>query len=405
MFAVTRPRGDEAAPPLADRPAPAPEATPAGRPERRAGDGLDAQTRVEETAGRLAIGITEFNPVFVHPVAPAPGPFERWRRALQRMGPDFYRLVVDWQAVQDGLDVPVGGCMRDVEPCAGYAGLRGQLEALAAAQESGGWETMVVFTGTPDRYARAPRGCERAGTEPRSRAFTRRGLRAYRALIRGVQAEAARAGARLRYWSPWNEPNHPYGLSPQRAHCSAAAPSAVNRPYAEMARVLAGELRDDQELVLGELAGLLETKAGYVPVGEFIRGLPRALVCQTSVFGQHAYVGGPDPVDEVARALRGFDCPTAHAVWITETGAWTKRRGASRRAAGRHACRSIRRRLLRWYEDPRVTAAFQYTLREDDLFPTGLVTVDLARAYPALAEWIAWGRRDSPHAPPPARTC
>ena len=37
-----------------------------------------------------------------------------------------------------------------------------------------------------------------------------------------------------------------------------------------------------------------------------------------------------------------------------------------------------------------MTAAFQYTFREDDLFPTGLVTTDLSGAFPALGEWIAW---------------
>ena len=50
----------------------------------------------------------------------------------------------------------------------------------------------------------------------------------------------------------------------------------------------------------------------------------------------------------------------------------------------------------------------QYTLREDDLFRTGLVTTDLARAYPALAEWKQWGMeaRPRPTDPaPPAAAC
>ena len=51
-----------------------------------------------------------------------------------------------------------------------------------------------------------------------------------------------------------------------------------------------------------------------------------------------------------------------------------------------------------------MTAAFQYTLREDDRFPTGLVTTDLTEAYPALEEWQAWGDRD-PTGPRPKRTC
>ena len=52
-----------------------------------------------------------------------------------------------------------------------------------------------------------------------------------------------------------------------------------------------------------------------------------------------------------------------------------------------------------------MTVAVQYTMREDDLFPTGLVTTDLARARPALREWQAWGARDEPDAPPPRSTC
>jgi hypothetical protein len=179
----------------------------------------------------------------------------------------------------------------------------------------------------------------------------------------------------------------------------------VSEPYAQMARAMAEELRDGQELVLGELAGLLQRKAGYVSVREFIGDLPRDVVCSARVFGQHGYVGGPDPVGAVARALRRFDCPRAHAIWITETGARAGRDGQAAADPGRRACQNIRRRLIRWYEDPRVTAAFQYTLREDDRFPTGLVTVDLERPHATLAEWVAWGRRAEPQDPPPPSSC
>ena len=57
------------------------------------------------------------------------------------------------------------------------------------------------------------------------------------------------------------------------------------------------------------------------------------------------------------------------------------------------------------FRDPRITAAVQYTLREDDVFPTGLVTTDLTRAYPALKEWQQWGlrARERPEDAPPAR--
>ena len=38
-----------------------------------------------------------------------------------------------------------------------------------------------------------------------------------------------------------------------------------------------------------------------------------------------------------------------------------------------------------------MTVAFQYTVREDDKFPVGLFSTDMAEKRPALAEWQAWG--------------
>ena len=60
---------------------------------------------------------------------------------------------------------------------------------------------------------------------------------------------------------------------------------------------------------------------------------------------------------------------------------------------------------MQWYDDPRVTIAFQYTVREDDKFPTGLVSTDLTTDRPALKEWTAWGGRRAPTDPPPPSTC
>ena len=47
--------------------------------------------------------------------------------------------------------------MRAERPCAGWAGVREQLRALAARQRDGGWDGMVVITGTPD-WAAQPAG-------------------------------------------------------------------------------------------------------------------------------------------------------------------------------------------------------------------------------------------------------
>ena len=51
---------------------------------------------------------------------------------------------------------------------------------------------------------------------------------------------------------------------------------------------------------------------------------------------------------------------------------------------------------MRWYEDPRITVAFQYTFREDNRFPTGMVKTDLTDSYDVLEEWTEWGPRKRP---------
>jgi hypothetical protein len=379
---------------------PAPAPTPTATPERPA---LDAPAR----GPSLAVGITEPNPNLFAPdtLLAVPPAWKPRRNQLVRIRPVVYRLVVDWSKVQPRADAPADlavsdpGCMRAVPPCAPFNGVRDQLRAAAAR----GWEVLVVFTGTPPWAGGPPRGC-------RLEAFARapRDLRAYRALVSGVIALAAAEGADLRYLSPWNEPNHPYFLSPQREACDAGSPSRAVRPYARLARALRAELGADHRLVLGETAGIIAPSAGATGVAEMIEGLPRELVCAAPVWSQHAYIGGTDPVATVKAALARRRCPREHAIWITETGVGpapgglSLARGITSEAQG---CRLLHQRLRAWYRDPRVTLAVQYTFREDDQFPTGLVTTDLARARPALREWRAWGRREDPADPPPRSTC
>jgi len=160
--------------------------------------------------------------------------------------------------------------------------------------------------------------------------------------------------------------------------------------------------------VLGDAAGLLQPTASASSVQELIAGLPRELICASTIWAQHAYIGGPDPVDAVARALAARGCPSPYTIWITETGvgpAPSDLSGARAIADGRKGCEALQARLRRWYDDPRVSAAFQYTEREDDRFPTGLVSTDLRRARPALAAWTAWGGARAPAAPAPAPAC
>jgi hypothetical protein len=330
--------------------------------------------------------------------------------------PSYYRLVLDWAKLQPSaaappnLDEPQTGCMRDKPPCAPWHGVRDQLRALASRQRQGGWQALVVITDTPAWAAAPPSGCRAGAIGTVGAPVRAAALPAYRALVTTVLAAARQAGAQLRWWTPWNEPNLAYFLAPQRSACDATAPARSPGAYVPLARALQRALAaapGDQRLALAELAGVVQPTPRRTTVGEFIAALPRDLACGAAVWTQHAYIGGPDPVDAVAHALRRRGCARVPPIWITETGvgavssALAAARGIASEAQG---CRLLHRRLVRWWRDRRVAAAFQYTFREDNLFPTGLVTADLKRARPALAEWQAWGAR-RPDARPPRSTC
>jgi hypothetical protein len=365
--------------------------------------------------GELAVGITEPNPNLIWPAGArdVPPEFARWRDQLAKLKPAYYRLVLDWPSLEPENGKPVfdalnGGCLRDKPPCAAYGGLRDQLQALAARQREGGWETLVVMSGTPEWAARPPAGCERDETTPRSRAP--RDMAFYTRFVERVLAEARSQGAELKYWSPWNEPNHPYFMSPQRMACDRDVPSAAVAPYVAMARALQAGLDaapGDQQLVLGELAGLDTRRPMTTSLAEFVAGIPDDMACGSAIWTQHGYVGGRDPVDDLERALERKGCTTPE-IWITETGVGAPRSGERRRtsrASQVRACGRLHRRLRTWYRDRRVSVAIQYTFREDDLFPTGLVATDLSGDFPALGEWSAWGGDRRPTDPPPRTAC
>ena len=402
--------GDENPPPRPPAATPSPAPTPTPTPTPPPGPALEQA----KDGPSLAVGITEPNPSFVFADRDVAPEFVRWRDELAAIRPELYRVTVDWSVLQPSagvepnLDSPHHGCMRALPPCAAFAGVRDQLRALAERQREGGWQALVVMTGTPDWAGRSASGCREDANDGAPRADM---LPQYRRVIAAVLAAAGQEGATLRYWSPWNEPNHPYFLSPQRAACDPGARSLAGRPYAALARAMRAELAaqpGDQVLVLGETAAALERSRRATTVEELIRALPRDLVCAAPVWSQHAYIGGTDPVPTVTRALDALGCPRPPVVWVTETGVGEAPEGlsfAQAVAADRDGCLELHRQLVTWYENPRVALAVQYTLREDDQFPTGLVTTDLARARPALGEWKAWGGGRDPAAPPPAPAC
>ena len=280
----------------------------------------------------LALGITEPNPAFL--VAGGPPEFEALARRPRRHPP--VATTGSWSTgprsprpTAAGIDLakPQHGCMRDLGPCAPFAGVRAQLEALAAAQRA---EPGPLHRhGGLHRHARRrspapPHGCERddvlAALAP---AATRRARRLPPGGPRRAR-RGGRAGADVPYWSPWNEPNHPYFLSPQRARCSAAAPLARPRAVRRLARAMLAELDaapGEQRLVLGETAGLFEPQ-----VHDHARPRLRARRSRAGSSAaprstaSTATSTARTPSRAVARALDAFGCPRPPRIWITETG-------------------------------------------------------------------------------------
>jgi hypothetical protein len=313
------------------------------------------------------------------------------------------------------LERPNDGCLRGLPPCGAYAGIREELQAIASEQHArnGLPQVLVVIYGIPAWAARPPSGCERSDAAPRSRPITDAGLAAYQALLKGLVALGQSTGVALQWWSPWNEPNHPAFISPQRAACSARAPSRAAAVYAQLVRAARTALDaapGEQQLVLGEMAGITQATPRTSSVAEVVRALPDDVACASRTWAQHDYAelrrdpGDGDPVKALEAALDARACTRGAHIWVTETGAGGDDPGGPRPtddAALRAGCRAQAALLDRWAADPRVDVAFQYTFREDTAYPVGLADAGLTRLYPTYDLWKAWGAR-APSAPPPA---
>ena len=319
--------------------------------------------------------------------------------------PAYFRLVIDWRSIQPSadappnLDKPETGCMREVGPCLGWGGVRDQLRALALAPARG----RLADAGGAHRARRTGRRAPPAAASarrprPRARPPRADALPPTAQLVTR-RARRGRAGGRARCASGAPGTSRTCRRSSARSERPATrdSPSLAPAVYARArAHAAAGARRraGDQQLVIGETAGILKpTKLVTSVARVHRRACRRTWSARRRVYTQHAYIGGPDPVDAADAALAARGCPQPHTIWITETGVGPapkeySRRRRSRRAAG---CRALHDRLVRWFDDPRVTVAFQYTVREDDKFPTGLVSTDLTDDRPALAEWTAWG--------------
>ena len=264
----------QTAPPQVPPPRPPSASEPEPEPERPAPE------------GRLATGLTERNAslLFADGARAVDPGLEPSRARVTRLRPAYYRLSIDWAQLQPSPGRPAelaradDGCLRGIAPCGAYAGVRDQLRAVASQQRAGrGWEVVVLLYGVPDWAAAPAGGCERPEALARSRPISDLGLRGYRRIIRDLDALASAEGVALRWWAPWNEPNQPYFISPQRAACSTSSPALAPRVYARLVRAARAELRalgGKRDLVLGELAGFDGPRPFGAGIAEFVRARP-----------------------------------------------------------------------------------------------------------------------------------
>jgi len=113
------------------------------------------------------MGLTETRPTLLWSRAAQPDPpagLGPWRDRLAALRPRYYRLLVDWAAIQpDPARLPdwtvaTDGCERGRPPCQAFAGIRDVLRAVASQQQAapGTFEVLVSIYGVP-AWAAAPR--------------------------------------------------------------------------------------------------------------------------------------------------------------------------------------------------------------------------------------------------------
>jgi hypothetical protein len=288
-----------------------------------------------------------------------------------------------------------------------------QLNARAEGKTA--FEVVLDVFGTPPWAARAAGGCELDKTQPFSRPVNAAGLAGYRALIRSLLALGAREGVALSWWAPWNEPNDPVFVSPQRSSCSPDAQPLAAVVYAQLAQAMAGELSAAggvHHLLLGELSAFQSDSPHRTSIASFVAALPESVICLGETWSIHDYAARAEPELELTAVLeRALDargaCGRRARIWVTEAGAGATHPGRARASTvqdERAGCTALAAQLQRWVADPRIDAVMQYSFREDPAFPVGLTSADLSHVYPAYRLWLAYTRASARGQVPPRQT-
>ena len=310
--------------------------------------------------GELAIGLTEQNPNFIWPagandVAPAFAPLARRAGRAQAVLLPAHPRLARWSpsaaspsstastraaCAEPAVRVRIGGC--GTSSGARRAPARGRLGDARRTERDA-------------RVGRAAGGRLRARqTQPRSRP-ARATWRSTGASSGAVLAEARRRrGTAL--LEPMERAEPPVLRLARSGGCATGAPrSAAVAPYVAMARALRLALDaapGDQQLVLGELAGLDKRRPMTTSVAEFVSRHP----------GRHGLWLADLDAARLRRRERPGRRPRARAGAQGLTGRSdldharpasarhaAARSGGRRRRAQIRACGRLHRRLKRWY--------------------------------------------------------
>ena len=312
---------------------------------------------------------------------------------------------IDWTKASDG-------CMRGMQPCRPYNGIRDTLRAIRSQQQAGnGFATMVVLYGVPEWAAVSAHGCERDGIAARSRPINAQGLEGYKKLVASLQDLARREGVDINWWSPWNEPNGPFFISPQREQCKGSSKSLAPAVYAKLARAMRTELEarpaDGRRRARRpeERAQVRHLDLRVLRRPARRRRLQRRRLRPAPVLQARRRRRRPR---RRGRAREGPRPPAVHEGQADLGHRERRRRSARRRQRSpkdesiRADCQALNVSLRRWNNDPRVDAVFQYTFRDDPVFPVGLADAKLSKAWPAYELFKAWGGQRRPDDPAPA---